>query len=146
LASDELRGWLAAVRRYLLAAAVGHLAWEIAQLPLFTLWYSASSGKLVGAVLHCWIGDLAISAATLLLALAGSGTADWPLRRGVIVAGIVVALSVGYTTYSEYLNTVVRQSWAYSPAMPTLLGVGLSPLAQWVIVPVAALAWARRSA
>jgi len=95
------RGWLAAVRRYLLAAAVGHLAWEIAQLPLFALWHSASSGQFV--------------------------------------------LSVGYTAYSEYLKTVVRQSWAYSPAVPTLLGVGLSPLAQWIIVPVAALARVHRS-
>ncbi len=137
--------WPAAIRRYLVAAAIGHLAWEVAQLPLYTLWRSASPSLIAQAVLHCIAGDLAIATVVLTLALATVGTADWPNRRVFAVAGVVVVLSVAYTAYSEYLNTVVRQSWAYTDAMPTLLGIGLSPLAQWVIVPVLALAWACRS-
>jgi hypothetical protein len=55
-----------------------------------------------------------------------------------------VIVAVGYTVYSEYMNTVVRQSWAYTEWMPRLpwLGTGLAPLAQWFVIPPLALLWA----
>lgn len=34
--------------------------------------------------------------------------------------------------------------WSYGPSMPLLLGVGVSPLAQWVVVPVVMLWLAKR--
>jgi hypothetical protein len=138
--------WLDAIRRYLLAAAIGHLAWEVAQLPLYTLWHNAPPSLIAQAVLHCTAGDLAIASVALSLALSAVGTADWPAGRFRAVAGVVVALSVAYTAQSEFLNTVVRQNWAYTDAMPTLLGIGLTPLAQWVVVPALALALACRRA
>ena len=59
-----------------------------------------------------------------------------------------LAIGVGYTVYSEWLNTTVRKAWAYSELMPTLpmLGTGLSPLLQWLIVPIFGFAamWLRR--
>lgn len=136
--------WLVAIRRYLLASAAGHLAWEFAQLPLYTLWHTATASQIAGAVLHCTAGDLAIASAALMLALAAVGTAAWPGRGFTAVAGTVIVLSVSYTAYGEYLNTVVQQSWAYTDRMPTLLGIGLLPLAQWVAVPTVSLAWACR--
>jgi hypothetical protein len=136
--------WLGAIRRYLLAAAIGHLAWEVAQLPLYTLWHSARPSLIAQAVLHCTAGDLAIASVALTLGLAAVGTGNWPTGRVLAVGGVVVALSVAYTAQSEFLNTVVRHNWAYTDAMPTLLGIGLTPLAQWVVVPALALAWACR--
>lgn len=54
----------------------------------------------------------------------------------------------GYTIFSEWMNTTVLRSWTYSSAMPTIdLGgfeIGLSPLAQWVVIPPLALAFARK--
>ena len=138
--------WLTAVRRYLLASAAGHLAWEAAQLPFYTLWNTASAGQIAWAMLHCTVGDLAIASVTLMLALAAGGRAAWPVKGVSTIAGIVIVGSVGYTAYSEYLNTVTRQSWAYTAMMPTLLGIGLLPLAQWVVVPGLSLAWACRRA
>ena len=54
---------------------------------------------------------------------------------------------LAYTVFSEWLNTEIRGSWAYSEWMPTLplIGAGLSPFAQWIIVPIVAFWWARRS-
>jgi hypothetical protein len=136
--------WLAAIRRYLLASAAGHLAWEVAQLPFYTLWLTGTAGQIAWAVVHCTAGDVAIASVTLALALAMAGTANWPARGVVAVGGIVIALSVAYTAYSEYLNTVVRQAWTYTDMMPTVSGIGLLPLAQWVVVPILALAWGCR--
>ncbi|MBA4742763.1 MAG: hypothetical protein H2060_08665 [Azoarcus sp.] len=39
---------------------------------------------------------------------------------------------------SEWRNVHVLGSWAYSPSMPTILDIGLAPLAQWAVVPLAA--------
>jgi len=52
-----------------------------------------------------------------------------------------------YTIFSEWLNIVVRASWAYSPLMPVvhLINIGLSPLLQWIVIPAAALYAARRA-
>jgi hypothetical protein len=137
--------WLSAIRRYLVAAALAHLAWEIVQLPLYTLWRTGTSGELAFAVAHCTAGDVLIAGALLLTALALLGRAEWPRRRFGGVALATIAGGLGYTIYSEYLNTIVRRSWAYSDVMPVVpgLGTGLSPLLQWIVVPAVALVAAR---
>jgi hypothetical protein len=87
-------------------------------------------------------------AAALAAALVVAGDHAWPARRWTRVAALTLAIGVAYTVYSEHLNADVRRSWTYSGLMPRLplLGTGLSPIVQWVVVPVAALVWARRRA
>ena len=133
--------WLAAIRRFLIAAAVGNLIWETAQLLLYTLWRTEPARPLVHAVLHCMAGDIVIAAVTLVIALATLGHARWPDERSVAVASAVVMAGLAFTIGSEYLNTVVRRSWTYTEWMPTLpwIGTGLAPLAQWLVVPAFAL-------
>lgn len=83
-----------------------------------------------------------IACLSLLLVLALMATSDWPERGLIKTAAITAALGMGYTIYSEWLNVNVRGSWAYAPSMPTLpvLGTGLSPLLQWLAVPLSAFA------
>jgi hypothetical protein len=133
-----------AVVSYLGAVAVGNLVWEVSQLPLFTLWRTASPAYLAFAAFHCWVGDLLIGSASLGLGILVAGRA-WPSRSYVPVATATILLGVAYTVFSEWLNVAVRGSWAYAPAMPRVppLGTGLSPLLQWIVVPLAAFAWAR---
>lgn len=138
--------WLIAIRRYLVAMAVGNLLWEAAQLPLYTLWRTGTPADIAGAVFHCVLGDVAIATIALVSALVVFGSPAWPDEkfRSVLIA--TLAGGIGYTTFSEYLNTILRASWAYSKWMPTLplLGIGVAPLAQWVMVPTLAVAWAAR--
>ena len=56
-----------------------------------------------------------------------------------------MALAFAYTVFSEWLNTEIRGSWAYSELMPVVpvLEAGLSPVAQWIVIPIAAFWWAR---
>ena len=145
--SSESANWLGTVRRYLPASIVGHMIWEIAQLPLYTIWRTGTGRDIVIAVLHCTLGDLSIALVTLIMALVVIGSPSWPTQQFAAVLATAVVLSVGYTVYSEYVNTIVRRDWAYGPLMPTLpwIGTGLSPLLQWIIVPSLALAWSTRS-
>lgn len=133
--------WLGVVRRYLLVSAIANLAWETAQMPLYTLWRSGTRRDVASAILHCTAGDVLIAAAAMLLALALLGSPDWPAKSRWRVGICTVLFGVAYTIYSEYLNTVVRSAWTYTEAMPVLpvVGIGLAPLVQWVAVPAVAL-------
>lgn len=132
---------------YLIASAVGHTAWEIAHVPLYTIWTTGSPARLTLALIHCTIGDLLI--ATWTFALAGVGLRYLPLQRKSLAMGIaLVVLGVVYTGFSEWRNVYVEGGWAYSKLMPTVtiagFAIGLSPLAQWVVVPAWALWFALR--
>ncbi len=135
------RDWLAVLRIYLASSGVLHLAWEVAQLPLYTIWRTGSAGEITFAVLHCTAGDVMIATLVLVAALVAFGRANWPASGFRPVVAAILSLGVSYTVYSEWINTVVRKSWAYGELMPTLpvLGTGLSPLLQWLIVPAVAL-------
>ena len=139
------RDWIGALRRYLVTGVVAHLLWEIAQLPLYTLWRSGSRSEQVFAILHCTGGDVLIAGSALLTALVLAGRPGWPRDGFAAVSGATIVIGLGYTMYSECLNTTVRVSWTYSELMPVLpyIGTGLSPLAQWIVVPALAL-WAAR--
>ena len=131
------------LRRYLPWLAGLSLAWEIAQLPLYTLWDEADPGYIAFAVVHCTMGDILIGtvalALSLLLMRAGSPE-QWPRTR---IAVLTVIMTVAYTAVSEWINTVPLRSWEYSSLMPRLrlgeIELGLLPLAQWLLIPPLAL-------
>lgn len=134
-------GWLASIRHYLAVSALAHLLWESAQLPLYTIWHNAGGATLTYAVLHCTAGDMIIAAMALMVALVTLGSQRWPEEGAMRVGVIVLGCGVAYVVYSEYVNTVVRHTWAYTSAMPTIpwLGTGLAPVTQWFVVPTLAL-------
>jgi hypothetical protein len=142
-----LGDWLRALRRYLGVTAVGHLLWEVLQLPLYTIWTEGTPDQIAFAVLHCTGGDVLIALASLTGAWILAGTPRWPAERFPAVAVLTVLLGVGYTLYSEWFNVSVRGSWTYAAAMPTIppLETGLTPALQWVAIPLLALGTVRRA-
>lgn len=131
--------------RFLGAMAAGNLIWEAAHVPLYTLWVKGSWREITFAVLHCTVGDVMIAAICLLLSLAVVGGKPWPVARYGAVAAMTILLGLGYTVFSEWLNTEVRASWAYREAMPRLpgLGTGLTPVLQWIVVPAFSFLWVK---
>lgn len=134
--------------RYVPLLGALNLLWEIAHLPLYTLWNEGSPAFVAFAVIHCTLGDIAIGTLALLVALIAArarAVESWRWRR---VAFFLVIPAAGYTTLSEWVNTVARGSWAYTALMPVInLGgveIGLSPLAQWLVIPPVALWLAQR--
>lgn len=140
--------WLTVLRRYLAFTVAAHLFWEFTQLPLYTIWYTGSRAEIAFAAIHCTGGDLLIASASLLGALLLAGNARWPSERYFAVAAVAIAAGLAYTMFSEWLNTKVRGSWAYSEFMPVLpfVEIGLSPIAQWIVIPIAGFWLAQRPA
>jgi hypothetical protein len=48
------------LRRYLPRLAICSLVWEVAQLPLYTLWSDARWERIAFAVVHCTVCDVLI--------------------------------------------------------------------------------------
>ena len=134
------QSWIATLRRYLIYVGLANLLWEFAQLPLYAIWTSGTASEIAFAALHCTVGDILIALTAVMLALFVIGSSNWPAqgRRPVLVLTII--FGVGYTIFSEWLNIEVRGAWAYSDLMPVIpvISAGLSPILQWIVIPVAA--------
>lgn len=134
--------WRHVVVPYLAFVSMANLAWEIAQLPLYTIGLDGTLGERTFAVLHCTGGDVLIATITLLVAVALVGRREWPRSSTTFwrVAALTVGLGVTYTIFSEWFNIGILASWAYSDLMPVVppFGTGVSPLLQWIVIPVAA--------
>lgn len=134
---DAQARWL--ILRYATWLAALNLAWETGHLPLYTIWTQGTAAYMAFAVVHCTAADVVVGSAALSLALIFGGERDvtqWRWRR---IGAWTVLIGVAYTAFSEWLNTVVLRSWAYSELMPLLevagVEIGLSPLLQWLGLP-----------
>lgn len=141
--SPEVRAvWWA----YLGSLGLLNLLWEVGQLPLYTVWREASPARLFFIVVHCTIGDILIAASVLAIAILLTGR-HWP-KPGVRlrIAMLTIFGGLAYTLYSEWFNVTIRKAWTYSTAMPILppLGTGLSPLLQWLLLPLLGFCFAYR--
>ena len=130
--------------RWFAVALLPNLIWEVIQLPLYTVWGSASPGRLAYLVIHCSLGDGLIAVAAFFLTSAVLRDGHWPRRSPRTGSVIVTAFGFGYTIWSEYRNVHVAGNWAYSDLMPQVLGLGVSPLLQWLVCPGVMLLLYRR--
>ena len=130
------RAWLATLRRYMAFVAVANLLWEFAHLPPYTLWETGTKSELAFAAVPCTGGDILIA---LMLALFLVGNPAWPTVGRAPVVMVALVLGLTYTVFSEWLNIEVRQAWAYRDLMPVIpvIDAGLSPILQWIVVPLA---------
>jgi hypothetical protein len=143
----DRRAWRLILLGYLPWFAGLNLVWEASHVRLYTLWYEAEPAYIWFSVLHCTLGDVLIGAAALftaLIAARASSLAGWRWRR---IVALTALIGLAYTMFSEWMNITWLRSWTYAESMPTLelagSEFGLTPLAQWLVVPPLALYLAR---
>ena len=142
---EDPESWRFILRRYLPRLTVTSLVWEIGQLPSYTLWENPHREQIAYAVAHCTTGDVLIGALALVGALIlvhAPTRPDWSEKQ---IVAVMVSLAMAYTVFSEQ-NNLALGNWTYAAAMPLVPGleVGLAPLLQWLLVPLAAWRWANR--
>src|SRR5215471_16729490 len=82
-------------------AAIGHLLWEAAQLPLYTLWRTGTPREIAFALLHCTGGDILITTVTLAATATLTRHFRWP-SFGWRMVSTAMMLGAGYTIFSEW--------------------------------------------
>ena len=116
-----------------------HFGWEMAQAK----WFSSMAGLpfWTGTLvcLRATVGDLAITLVSFFAAAAVARTFPWPIHH-LTAGAVVVFLAVGLAiTVAVEIVAVRTGRWSYADAMPTLFGIGVLPLAQWIVLPLIAL-------
>lgn len=130
----------------LVAAGVPMMfAWEMAQAPLYSDMAGLSWIDATWRCLLASVGDLGILLAAALVPAALSRRLDWIcLSRAwpaVVLTGVAFAISIGFERHA-----VVTARWAYASSMPLvpILGIGVAPAIQWLVIPALAALVARR--
>lgn len=121
-----------------------NFAWEMLQAPLYEGMLAMPRWKATWVCAQASAGDAVIT----LVAYAGVAAAvrsrDWILEPRVRQINGYLAIGLLVTVALEYLNVYALGRWSYHASMPRVAGVGLAPLAQWLIVPLLILWTARR--
>lgn len=125
-----------------LAAYALHFAWEMGHASLFTpmdrLPYRTATAWCARAA--GW--DVVIGIAAYLAAALAARRLLWIRERTWLPVAIYFAVGLGVTIAIERWALSFGR-WQYVEAMPTIAGIGLSPLLQWIGVPAVILAVVR---
>lgn len=130
--SVALRRWI----RWTVLAFLLNTLWELAQLPLYSLWQDSDRSRIAWHVVHCIAGDVLIASILFMLVAAVLKSPDWPNGSPWRGGALFIGLGVAYTAFSEWHNVYQVQAWSYAPEMPLIGGIGLAPLMQWLLVPI----------
>ncbi|HEX9458430.1 MAG TPA: hypothetical protein VGA84_04760 [Thermoanaerobaculia bacterium] len=122
---------------FLLFVFALNFAWEMMQANWFA---SMRDLPVLRATVLCFraaLGDLVIAAVAFAITALVARAVKWPMERRVLVPAIVfVAVGLAITiTYEVFALSGAR--WSYDETMPTLFGIGVLPLLQWLLLPIA---------
>lgn len=120
-----------------------NLGWEFAQSPLYADWGREVS-YLLWSRFHCTVGDVLILLGAYWVTALLFFDRRWPGRPGLAAPMAFVVAGLAYTVWSEWLNTSLRSAWQYRPEMPVVLGIGVSPILQWLVIPTILVTLLRR--
>lgn len=122
-----------------------NFAWEMLQVPAFRGLAEAPHWDATLFCLRATVGDVVIllGAYGVVAVYTGPGSRwiEEPSRERLLA---FVATGVAATVVLEWLNVHVLGRWSYVEGLPTVGGVGLPPLLQWILLPPLALWLARR--
>lgn len=111
-----------------------NFAWEVVVPPFYAMHAVAPHTVTVLACLRASIGDAGITLGSYA-AVAAIGTRRWinhatpRMNVGYLACGVVVTIAL------EYVSVYRLSRWAYSSIMPTIGGIGVVPLVQWLVLP-----------
>jgi hypothetical protein len=119
--------------------------WEFLQVPLYLGMAEASHWEAIKICTRATFGDVLIMLVSYWIVAAVARTRWWILSSRVAQLVIFATVGVSITVIIEHF--AVRSAseawgWRYAPAMPIvpLLGAGLTPVLQWIVLPPLA-AW-----
>lgn len=115
-------------------------AWEMLQAPLYRGMLDLSRAEATWRCALASVGDVAIMLVAYAVVALVVSDRVWLLRsRPGRDLALDICLGLIATIVLEILNVRVWARWSYGPRMPRIGTIGVAPLAQWAVVPLAAL-------
>ncbi len=114
-----------------------NFVWEFWQVPFYRDMPSGPHWQATKVCSLATVGDVAIALVAFWVVAAVARTRAWVLGPSGTQVVIFTMTGVAVTVIAEWVAREMLQSWAYADRMPTLplLGTGLLPLLQWMILP-----------
>lgn len=96
--------------------------------------------------LQAALGDMVITLIAFWVASFLTGTRHWAALPNRWTTAAWLSTGLAITVALEFYSTEIAGRWAYDVTMPRLpvIGTGLSPLLQWITVPMLVLCYLRR--
>lgn len=123
-----------------------HFVWEFWQAPTYTGMIELNHWDGIKLCTSATFGDVGFAMTAFWLTSLFARSRLWFLKPStsqmLLFIGVGIALTVGF----EYYYTNISLRWTYSELMPLIppFGTGLSPLLQWLIIPVLVLWFTKR--
>ena len=114
-----------------LVSFVLHFAWESEHLTLYT-GYEGISGPFP-VTLYAALGDVVYTLGAYLVIALLLRSPDWPLGASRRSYALLVVLGLSIALFVEWKAALLSR-WEYAEAMPTLFGIGFSPLVQMALL------------
>jgi len=110
--------------------------WEVTHTYFYTFRDSAFDTLLYGWI-HCAWVDVMITLGCFWVVCLLNLSRRWFLELSKLNLACFITAGVVYTFISEWVNVQILESWSYNEMMPAIppIGVGLTPILQWIVVP-----------
>lgn len=120
--------------------------WEFLQVPFFDDMPTMPHWEAVVFCTRATFGDVLIALAAFWGMAAFTRNRSWILEPTLRAVLLFLAIGVVITLGLEWHATEIDDRWQYADTMPTLpiLGTGLLPLIQWLILPLLLIWFVRR--
>lgn len=115
-----------------------HFAWEMTHAKWFATMNELPFRTATAWCLRAALSDVVIAAASYLAAAAAARNASWPRSPRALSVAIYFAVGLAITVAVERWALAAGR-WRYEAAMPTVGGIGVTPLLQWIVVPAITL-------
>lgn len=129
---QQLRKTITAI---FVVAVIVNYPWELAQTPLYE-----GMGNFRRMLWHCFAASLGDGLLVLLIfgvGWAALGRRDWYAQPGIRGYALMLAAGLAIAVAVEWVAVGIARRWTYNDRMPIvpLLGVGLAPVAQMLLLP-----------
>ena len=123
-----------------------HFVWEFVQVPTYAGMADINHWEGIKVCLSATVGDVGFALTAFWLTALAARSRRWIADPAGWQLGLFVAVGVGLTVGFEYYYTEISLRWTYSELMPRVppFGTGLSPLVQWLVIPLLVASLTRR--
>lgn len=123
-----------------------HFIWEFIQIPTYEGMAELEHLQGVLVCTQATFGDVGIALVAFWAASISVRSRRWIASLRPLPLAVYWLTGIAITVALEFIYTEITHRWAYSELMPLVppLGTGLSPLMQWVLVPLLVVFVVRR--